>query len=225
MGLPVSVCHSLSHLVTRCAIPPPAPPLTTRHSRSGRQAAMPTPPAQSRWSTEHSGRQGLDAAEPPPGTSGSWSPPRCREASSNPSPGLRYTILSRTARACGGGGRKVRWDKDAGKGQGEKKFEGGGGGNIEQQREEERRKSVRRTSPIKLSSALKNLAIAYSVPHTHKTGPDPTRPSPPAYMRQTRPFLVPLTVLIAHCSLTGQPLFVHCSLFIDGAPRAAVARN
>lgn len=74
------------HLVMRCAIPPPDPPLATRHSRSGKQAAMPTPPAHRRRSTEHSGRQGLGHAEPPPGMSGS----SIRLAAfSMPSPGTR----------------------------------------------------------------------------------------------------------------------------------------
>lgn len=79
------------HLVTRWAIPPPIPPLTMRHRRSGRQAAMPTPPVQSRRSKEQSGLQGLAAtALPPSGKPASLS---SVHRPSIPSPGLRYTIL------------------------------------------------------------------------------------------------------------------------------------
>lgn len=80
----------LSYLVSRWAMPPPTPPLTTRHSRSGRQAAMPMPPVHIRRSKEHSGRHGLlDTANAPPGIVGYPSPRRVHPVLSSPSPGVR----------------------------------------------------------------------------------------------------------------------------------------
>lgn len=74
-------------------MPPPTPPLATRHNRSGRQAAMPIPPEHMRWSTEHNGRQGLaETATPSPGMPERPSP--CvYPLLLMPSPGLRYTTL------------------------------------------------------------------------------------------------------------------------------------